>query len=147
MALSQEAHEFNEQQKRYRENAHLHKHTAGADHKEMMAELKRLNNSIGFLIDTVVQWIKDEEKRREDEHRRSTYGMWDSQKYRTQRDGYDYLANTKPYRAPVWPKGQPGSNRGSPRNEPVPPYDPNTDPDRDDRDFFDEGTEDGKGQN
>ncbi len=131
MALSEEAHEFNEQQKRYRENAHLHKHTAGADHKEMMAELKRLNNSIGFLLDTFIQWIKDEEKRREDEHRRSTYGMWDSQKYRTQRDGYDYLANTKPWR----------------RVEPVPPYDPNTDPDRDDRDFFDEGTEDGKGQN
>ena len=77
MSLSQEAHEFNEQQKRYRENEHLHKHTAGADHRELMDELKRLNNSFGCLIDTVIEWIKDEEKRREDEHRRSTYGMWD----------------------------------------------------------------------
>ena len=52
MSLSQEAHEFNEQQKRYRENEHLHKYTAGADHRELMDELKRLNNSIGCLLYT-----------------------------------------------------------------------------------------------
>ena len=133
MSLSEEAHEFNEAQKRYREQEHLHKHTVGADHKELMDELKRLNNSIGFLIDTVIQWIKDEEKRREDEHRRSTYGMWDPQKYRTQRDYY-----SEPWRTPGWTKHEgPHTRRsGGPRNEPIPPYDPDTNPDRD---SFDEG--------
>ena len=81
MALSEEAHEFNERQKRYREQEHLHKHMGGADHRELMDELKRLNNSIGFLLDTILQWIEDEAKRREDEHRRSTYGMWDPVSY------------------------------------------------------------------
>ena len=136
MSLSQEAHEFNERQKRYRENEHLHKYTAGSDHRELMDELKRLNNSIGFLIDTVIQWIKDEEKRREDELRRSTYGMWDPQKYRTKRDEY---AQYDPWNhTPSWTRYEgPHTRRsGGPRNEPIPPYDPDTDPDRD---SFDEG--------
>ena len=132
MGLSEEAQEFNEAQKRYREAEHLHKYTAGRDHRELMDELRRLHNSIGFLIDTVIQWIKDEEKRREDEHRRSTYGMWDPQKYRTKRDEY---SKYDPWNhTPSWTRHDP----------PVPPYDPTKDPDRG---SFDEGVEDGKEEN
>ena len=132
MPLSQEAHEFNEAQKRYRENEHLHKYTAGADHKEMMGELKRLNDSIGFLIDPLMKWSEDDEKRRADEYRRSTYGMWDPMKYRTKRDEY------AGYGEYGYPRSQPW------RDPPVAPYDPERDPDRN---SFDEGGEDGKEEN
>ena len=132
MPLDREAQEFNEKQKRYREQEHLHKHTGGADHRELMDELKRLNNSIGFLLDTILQWIEDEAKRRYDENRRSTYGMWDPQKYRTKRD--EYSKYEQPWRTPGWTRHDP----------PVPPYDPAKDLDRD---SFDEGVEDGKEEN
>jgi hypothetical protein len=74
MSLSQEAQEWNDAQKRYRENAHLHKHTTGADHSEMMAVLFKIELGLGVLIDTIKEWVEDEEKRREDERRRATYG-------------------------------------------------------------------------
>ena len=147
MGLDKEAMEFNEKQKRLQE----YYQTEGRHLSRVEDELHKLNISLGFLIDTIMKWIEDEDRRRKEDRKRSTYGIWDSQQNRTQRDrpddygyNYDYLANTKPYRAPVWPKGQPGSNRGSPRrsggprNEPVPPSD---------RDPFDEGTEDGKASN
>ena len=128
MALDREAQEFNEKQKRLQE----YYQTEGRGLSRVEDELKRLNNSIGFLIDTVIQWIKDEEKRREDELRRSTYGMWDPQKYRTKRDAYSQY---DPWNhTPSWTRHDP----------PVPPYDPTKDPDRG---SFDEGVEDGKEEN
>ena len=68
----------------------------------------------------------------EDELRRSTYGMWDPQKYRTKRD--EYSKYEQPWRTPGWTRHDP----------PVPPYDPAKDLDRD---SFDEGVEDGKEEN
>ena len=62
MGLSEEAQEFTEAQKRYRENEHLHKYTTGRDHRELMEELKKVNNSLGFLIDTLLKYLEDEEK-------------------------------------------------------------------------------------
>ena len=134
MGLDKEAQEFNEAQKRYRENEHLHKYTTGRDHRELMEELKKVNNSLGFLIDTLLKYLEDEEKRREEEHRRSTYGMYDPFKHRTQRgfsdssDRWSEWAADKyrrePYRNPY--------KRSWRRDEPA-PYNPeeDTDPDKD----------------
>ncbi len=89
MSLSQEAQEWNEAQKRYRENEHLHKYTAGADHKQMMTVLSSIERCLGMLIDTIKEWIEGEDKRREDEHRRETYGMTTPYPYRTPRSDAD----------------------------------------------------------
>jgi hypothetical protein len=126
MSLSQEAQEFNEKQKRLQE----YYQTEGRGLSRVEDELRKVNISLGYLIDTLLQWIEDEAKRREDEHRRSTYGMWDPLKNRTQRGEY----------RPIY------GEYGYPRNEPwknprVPPYDRDRDPDRD---SFDEGVGDGK---
>ncbi len=128
MGLSEEAQEFTEAQKRYRENEHLHKYTTGRDHRELMEELKKVNNSLGFLIDTLLKYLEDEEKRREEEHRRSTAGMYDPFKHRTQRgysdsgDRWSEWASDKmrrePYRNPF--KQRP--HRDAPH-----PYDPDED--------------------
>ena len=130
MALSQEAQEFNEKQKRLQE----YYQTEGRGLSHVEDELKKMNNSLGYLIDLILQWIEDEQKRRDEEHRRSSYGMWDAQKHRTKRDDY-----SEPWRTPGWtkydPQGGPHTRRsGGPRNEPIPPYDPDTD-----RGPFDEG--------
>ena len=128
MPLDREAQEFNEKQKRLQE----YYQTEGRGLSRVEDELKRLNTTLGYLLDTILQWIEDEAKRREDEHRRSTYGMWDPQKYRTKRD--EYSKYEQPWRTPGWTRHDP----------PVPPYDPAKDLDRD---SFDEGTEDGKREN
>ena len=116
MSLSQEAQEWNDSQKRYRENAHLHKHTTGADHSEMMAVLFKIELGLGVLIDTIKEWIEDEVQRQENERRRETYGMMS----RTQRSGVD-PDMPKPYPTMTTTYGSPdGSTRrsGGDRNEP-----------------------------
>ena len=128
MALDREAQEFNEKQKRLQE----YYQTEGRGLSRVEDELKRLNTTLGYLLDTILQWIEDEAKRRYDENRRSTYGMWDPQKYRTKRD--EYSKYEQPWRTPGWTRHDP----------PVPPYDPAKDLDRD---SFDEGVEDGKEEN
>ena len=133
MALDKEAEEFNEKQKRLRE----YYQTEGRGLSRVEDELRKVNTSLGYLIDTILQWIEDEAKRREDEHRRSTYGMWDPMKNRTQRGEY----------RPIYGEyGYPQPTRNEPWRSPrVPPYDPDRDhPDRDRvRDFY-EGVGDGK---
>ena len=128
MPLDREAQEFNEKQKRLRE----YHETEGRHLSRVEDELKRLNTTLGYLLDTILQWIEDDRKRRYDENRRSTYGMWDPQKYRTKRD--EYSKYEQPWRTPGWTRHDP----------PIPPYDPNRDPDRG---SFDEGAEDGKEEN
>ena len=127
MGLDKEAHEFNEDQKKLR----MYYDTEGRHLSRVEDELKRLNNSLGFLIDMLQQWFEDEEKRREDEYRRSTYGMYDPFKYRTKRGHTD---------TPMW---EDWAQRKYSGDQPVSPYDPSRDPDRG---SFDEGTEDGKEQ-
>ena len=113
MTLSQEAHEWNEQQKRYRENEHLHKYTAGKDHKEMMTVLSSIELALGVLIDTLKDWMEAEEKRLDDERRRSTYGY----AYRTPRSDDDPPPYQTTYTPPT--KTVPSTRRsGGPRNEP-----------------------------
>ena len=128
MPLDREAQEFNEKQKRLQE----YYQTEGRGLSRVEAELKRLTTTLGYLLDTILQWIEDDRKRRYDENRRSTYGMWDPQKYRTKRD--EYSKYEQPWRTPGWTRHDP----------PVPPYDPAKDLDRD---SFDEGVEDGKEEN
>ena len=128
MPLDREAQEFNEKQKRLQE----YYQTEGRGLSRVEDELKRLNTTLGYLLDTILQWIEDEAKRRYDENRRSTYGMWDPQKYRTKRD--EYSKYEQPWRTPGWTR----------HDQPVPPYDPAKDLDRD---SFDEGVEDGKEEN
>ena len=125
MTLDKEAREFNEDQKKRR----MYYDTEGRHLSRVEDELKRLNNSLGFLIDMLQQWFEDEEKRREDEYRRSTYGMYDPFKYRTKRGHTD---------TPMW---EDWAQRKYSGDQPVAPYDPSRDPDRG---SFDEGTEDGK---
>ena len=133
MALSEEARKWNEQQERYRENAHLHKHTAGADHKELMGVLSKIELSLGLLIDTIKEWIDDEEQRRGEEQRRKTYGY---NPYRTPRSESPERPRFYTGVEPQWPLPHSSRQSGGDRNEPIPPYDPDTDPDRD---SFDEG--------
>ena len=130
MGLSEEAQEFNEDQKKRR----LYYETEGRHLSRVEEELKKVNNSLGFLIDTLLKYLEDEEKRREEEHRRSTYGMYDPFKHRTQRgfsdssDRWSEWAADKyqrePYRNPY--------KRSWRRDEPA-PYNPeeDTDPDKD----------------
>ena len=118
MGLSQEAHEWNEQQKRYREIAHQHKHMGGADHKEMMTVLSKIELSLGVLIDTIKEWIEGEDKRREDEHRRETYGMTTPYPYRTPRSDPD--SEPPPYQQSYTPtptKTVPSTRKGHLRDE------------------------------
>jgi hypothetical protein len=126
MGLDKEAQEFNEKQKRLQE----YYQTEGRHLSRVEDELKKVNNSLGFLIDTLLKYLEDEEKRREEEHRRSSYGMYDPFKHRTQRghdsDRWSEWAADKyrePYRNPY---------KGRHRDDP-PPYDPDkdTDPDKD----------------
>ena len=86
MGLSEEAQEFNDDQKKRR----LYYETEGRHLSRVEDELKKLHNSLGFLIDMLQQWMEDEEKRRKEEYRRSTYGMYDPYKYRTQRGPDDH---------------------------------------------------------
>ena len=85
MGLDQGAQEFNEKQKRLQE----YYQTEGRGLSRVEDELKKVNNSLGFLIDTLLKWIEDEEKRRGEERRRSSYGMYDPFKHRTQRGHED----------------------------------------------------------
>ena len=107
MTLSEEAREFNEQQKRYKEQEHLHKHMAGADHREMMAVLNKIERSLGHLLDLLIAALDEIEEQRKVDERRSSYGLYDTQKYRTQRSGggisgdaVDMPENLPPYRNP-----------------------------------------------
>ena len=125
MGLDKEAHEFNEDQKKRR----MYYDTEGRHLSRVEDELKRLKNSLGFLIDMLQQWFEDEEKPREDEYRRSTYGMYDHFKYSTKRGHTD---------TPMW---EDWAQRKYSGEQPVSPYNPSRDYDRG---SFDEGTEDGK---
>ena len=129
MTTPEEKHEFNEDQKKRR----LYYETEGRHLSRVEDELKKLNNSLGFLIDMIQQWFEDEEKRREEEYRRSSYGMYDPFKHRTQRgpsdsgDRWSEWASDKmrrePYRNPfkqAWHREDP------------PPYNPAEDPDNKD---------------
>ncbi len=131
MGLDKEAQEFNEKQKRLQE----YYQTEGRGLSRVEDELKKVNNSLGFLIDTILKYLENEEKRREEEHRRSTAGMYDPFKHRTQRGFYDsgdrwseWAAEKyrrEPYRNPLNQRWQ--------REETPPPYNPeeDTDPDKD----------------
>jgi hypothetical protein len=89
MSLDREAREFNERQKRYQEQEWQHKHMGGKDHREMMEVLNNMERSLGYLIDTFNRWVEAWEKQWEENQRRSSYGLYDPQKYRTQRGGHD----------------------------------------------------------
>jgi hypothetical protein len=62
VSLSKEAQEWNDRQKRYIEQEHLHKHMGGADHKEMMAVLNKIERSLGFLLDIVKEHLDTVER-------------------------------------------------------------------------------------
>ena len=62
MSLSKEAQEWNDRQKRYIERAHEHKHMGGADHKEMMDVLSKIERSLGFLIDIIKEHLDKVER-------------------------------------------------------------------------------------
>jgi hypothetical protein len=137
MTLSQEALEFNEKQKRLRE----YYQTEGRGLDRLEDELKKLrqtiDNHMGFLIDTLLKWIEDDERRKKEEYKRSSYGMWDPYTQRTRRDyGYER------YEPQTWPGVT--TRRSGLSDEPIPPYDPDKDFDPD-KDSFDEGAEEGKG--
>lgn len=131
MTLDKEAREFNEDQK----TRHMYYETEGRGLSRIEDELrqlrKTLDNHLGFLIDTLLKWIEDDQRNRDDEYRRSTYGMYDPFKYRTKRGHSD---------TPMW---EDWAQRKYSGDQPVSPYDPSRDPDRG---SFDEGTEDGKEQ-
>lgn len=126
MGLDKEAQEFNEKQKRLQE----YYQTEGRGLSRVEDELKKVNTSLGFLIDTILRFIEDEQKRREEEHRRSTYGLYDPFKYRTQR-GYSDDGDR-------WSQWASGRMRDEPLHRrrhlhDPPPYDQDkdTDPDKD----------------
>jgi predicted mannosyl-3-phosphoglycerate phosphatase (HAD superfamily) len=57
--LSEEAREFNERQKRYRESEWQHRHTGGRDHRELMEVLRQIEQSLRVLAEEfrgVVTW-------------------------------------------------------------------------------------------
>ena len=62
MSLSKEAQEWNDRQKRYIEREHEHKHMGGADHKEMMAVLTKIERSLGFLLDIIKEHLDKVER-------------------------------------------------------------------------------------
>ena len=68
MSLDKEAREFNERQKRYREQENLHKHMGGADHKELMRVLNKMEQSLGYLIDMLRDHIDTVEYERENKN-------------------------------------------------------------------------------
>jgi hypothetical protein len=85
-----------------------------------MTVLSKIELSLGVLIDTIKEWIEGEDKRREDEHRRETYGMTTPYPYRTPRSDPD--SEPPPYQNPYTEtptKTVPSTRRsGGPRNEP-----------------------------
>ncbi len=78
MSLDKEAREFNERQKRYQEQEWQHKHMEGKDHRELMEVLNKIESGLGFLIDTITQWMEDREEQRKANKRRSSYGLYDT---------------------------------------------------------------------
>jgi hypothetical protein len=112
MSLDKEAQEWNESQKRYQEKGWQHKHMAGADHREMMAVLNKIENGLGFLIDALTQWMEDREEQRKIDERRSSYGLYDPQKYRTQRSGGGISGDSVDMPEDLPPYKNPYKNRG-----------------------------------
>ncbi len=51
MSLSEEAREFNEAQKRYRESEWQHRHTGGRDHRELMEVMRQIERSLRLLAE------------------------------------------------------------------------------------------------
>ena len=49
--MSEEAREFNERQKRYRESEWQHRHTGGRDHRELMEVLRQIEQSLRVLAE------------------------------------------------------------------------------------------------
>lgn len=121
MGLDKEAQEFNEKQKRLQE----YYQTEGRHLSRVEDELKKVNNSLGFLIDMLQQWMEDEEKRRKQEYRRSTYGMYDPYQDRTQRGSDDHRWSGiaadgnrhEPYRNPFKQRPHRGANQPSDPND------------------------------
>lgn len=81
MTLSEEAREFNEQQKRYREQEHLHKYTAGADHRETMEALSKIEKAL-LKITGLLNRIVEQQDDRQRQFRTP---------YRTQRSSHEWV--------------------------------------------------------
>jgi hypothetical protein len=69
MSLSKEAQEWNDRQKRYIEREWEHKHMGGADHKEMMAVLNKIERSLGFLLDIIKEHLDKVERENKNPYR------------------------------------------------------------------------------
>ncbi len=57
-SISKEGRDFNESQKRYRENEWTYRYTAGADHRELMEVLRQIERSLKMMAVGVV-WKMD----------------------------------------------------------------------------------------
>jgi hypothetical protein len=125
MGLSEEAQEFNEDQKKRR----LYYETEGRHLSRVEDAITKLEKSIdkhlGYLIDLLQQWMDEEEKRRKEEYRRSTYGMYDPYQHRTQRGSDDHRWSGiaadgnrhEPYRNPFKQRPRRGANQPSDPND------------------------------
>tara|TARA_Y100000296_G_scaffold74281_1_gene92623 strand:+ start:348 stop:578 length:231 start_codon:yes stop_codon:yes gene_type:complete len=57
-SISEEGRDFNESQKRYRENEWTYRHTAGADHRELIEVLRQIEHSLRVLVEAAVRLTK-----------------------------------------------------------------------------------------
>ncbi len=57
-SISEEGRDFNERQKRYRENEWTYRYTAGADHRELMEVLRQIEHSLRALAEAAVRLLK-----------------------------------------------------------------------------------------
>ena len=81
--------------------------TVGSDMEKIHRRLDDIAQAIGYLSQVLEVAIRDWERRKEYEHSRSSYGLYDPQEYRR---SYDEFAGRY--------------------TNPVPPYDPTQDPSR-----------------
>jgi|TARA_B100000315_G_scaffold255840_1_gene300234 hypothetical protein len=57
-SISEEGRDFNERQKRYRENEWTYRYTAGADHRELMEVLRQIEHSLRALAEVAERLLK-----------------------------------------------------------------------------------------
>jgi hypothetical protein len=57
-SISEEGRDFNERQKRYRENEWTYRYTAGADHRELMEVLRQIEHSLRALAEVAERLTK-----------------------------------------------------------------------------------------
>jgi hypothetical protein len=57
-SISKEGRDFNESQKRYREDEWTYRHTAGADHRELMEVLRQIEHSLRALAEVAERLLK-----------------------------------------------------------------------------------------